>query len=243
VSAPDRARFPTWARLRELVRRRRGERYVFSDRFTGKFRSREESLAAHAQYPHDTDAEGQFDPGFRTYVRVRDMIEEIPPSSRVLDIGCNSGGLGRRLIAEKGCRMYGVDISEPLVERAVGKGYEAYVGPAEELRYDDCVFDVVVTSEILEHVHDPRPVLAESVRVLRPGGHLFGDVPTEQGRWGYETIGRHDFHARVFTESALERLLAGYLRVDYIKPAPAPGEPHPHYDIPTWYVFRCTKVA
>lgn len=229
--------------LRRIIGRRRGARYVFSDEFTGKFTSREEALAAHADYPHDTDAEGQFDPSFRTYVRVQDTIEGVPPGTRVLDVGCNTGGLGRRLIAEKGCEMFGVDISEALVEKARAKGYDAYAGPAEDLRHEDGTFDVVVVSEILEHVHDPHPVLAEAQRVLRRGGLLFGDVPTERGRWGYETIDDHDFHARVFTREALEELLGEYFVVDYVNGAPAEDEPHPHYDVPTWYTFRCRRAA
>jgi SAM-dependent methyltransferase len=227
--------------LRSRVGRGRADGYLFSDRFTGKFRSRRAALRAHADYPHDTDAEGQFDPGFRTYVRVADTIDRVPPATRVLDIGCNSGGLGRRLIAEKGCEMYGVDISERLVERARAKGYRAYAGPAEELRFDDDFFDVLVVSELLEHVHDPRPVLAEAHRVLRAHGMLLGDVPTERGRWGHATIADHRYHARVFTRESLESLLSELFRVNRVEGVPRDGEPHPVYDVPTWYVFTCTK--
>ena len=180
-------------------------------------------------------------PAFDTYVRVQDTLEKVPPGTRVLDIGCNSGGLGRRLIAEKGCEMFGVDISPALIERAREKGYEAYAGPAEELRYDDESFDVVVISELLEHVHDPRPILEQARRVLRPGGLLLGDVPTEEGHWGFETVSDHEFHARVFTAESLRELLAGYFTVDYVDGAPARGESHPHYDRPTWYVFGARK--
>lgn len=218
-------------------------RYIYSERFRGKFRSREAAHAAHAAYPHDTDAEGQFDPGFRTYCRVRDTIEEIPAGSVVLDVGCNSGGLGRRLIAEKGCVMQGVDLRPELVERARAKGYEARVAAAEELPYENGRFDVVVVSEILEHVHDPRPVLAEARRVVRPGGLLFGDVPTETGRWGLETISDHRYHARVFTRDALERLLAEFFQIDALHAVPMPEDEDPHFEVPTWYVFRCTAEA
>ena len=230
------------SKLRRAIDRRRGAQYVYSSESIGKFDSREAALAAHANYPHDTDAEGQFDPSFRTYVRVKDTLDGIPPGTRVLDVGCNTGGLGRHLIAEKSCEMYGVDISASLVERACAKGYSAYAGQAEQLSYDDAMFDVVVVSEVLEHVHDPRPVLSEARRVLRSGGLLFGDVPTEGGRWGFETIEGHEFHARVFTCQVLEELLGGYFAVDYVKGAPEEEEEHPCFDVPTWYVFRCRKA-
>jgi SAM-dependent methyltransferase len=96
-------------------------------------------------------------------------------------------------------------------------------------------------SELLEHVHDPRPVLDEAHRVLRPGGMLLGDVPTERGRWGYETIADHGFHARVFTRDTLEALLAELFPVRRLEAVPREGEEHPVYDVPTWYVFECAK--
>jgi len=225
-------------RLRFRSRRDAG-RFAYSGTFVGRYRSADEAIRAHSSYPHDTDAEGQFDPGFRTYVRVRDTLEQIPPHTTVLDVGCNSGGLGRRLIAEKGCTMSGVDVAPKLVELARAKGYDARVAPAEELPFADESFDVVVVSELLEHVFDPRPVLDEARRVLVPGGLLFGDVPTEQGHWGFETIEDHRFHARVFTRDALEALLEEQFTVEEIETAPHEGETHPVYPVPTWYVFRC----
>lgn len=230
-------------RLRDLLPRRRRDpaAFEYSGGFVGRFSSRAAAIRAHERYPHDTDAEGQFEPGFRTFVRVRDLLEQVPPRSKVLDVGCNSGGLGRRLMAEKGCTMFGVDVAPTMVERAREKGYEAVVAPAEELPYGDASFDVVVVSELLEHVHDPEPVLAEAARVLRPGGLLFGDVPTEMGRWGFETIADHDYHARVFTRASLAELLGAHFVVEEIDTAPREGEPHDHFDRPTWYVFRCRR--
>lgn len=40
------------------------------------------------------------------------------------------------------------------------------------LPYDDAAFDLVLTGHVLEHLADPRPALAEMVRVLTPGGRL-----------------------------------------------------------------------
>jgi SAM-dependent methyltransferase len=232
---------PPLARLLERLRPRRPADYLYSERFAGRYAGLEEAVAAHAGYKHDTDAERQFDPSFRTYVRVADTLDSVPPGATVLDLGCNSGGLGRRLIAEKGCRMFGVDVNPELVERAVSKGYDAYTGLAEDLRYDDESFDVVVASELLEHVFDPALVLAEARRVLKPGGLLLGDVPTETGHWGLETIADHRYHARVFTRDSLDALLSEFFLVEDIQAVPPEGEDHPYFDVPTWYVFRCRR--
>jgi SAM-dependent methyltransferase len=138
--------------------------------------------------------------------------------------------------------MFGVDVNPALVRKAVEKGYTAYASPAEELRFEDGVFDVVVVSELLEHAFDPRPVLDEAHRVLRLGGLLLGDVPTEMGRWGLETIADHAYHARVFTHDSLHALLSARFRIDTLRGVPSEDEHHEHFDIPTWYVFRCTKA-
>ncbi|MGO9815434.1 MAG: class I SAM-dependent methyltransferase [Isosphaeraceae bacterium] len=49
--------------------------------------------------------------------------------------------------------------------------------PGEILPFADGSFDVVVSFQVLEHVADPARCLAEAVRVLRPGGRLFMDMP------------------------------------------------------------------
>jgi SAM-dependent methyltransferase len=58
------------------------------------------------------------------------------------------------------------------------------VGDALALPYSDGAFDVVIASEILEHVPEDRGAIAELVRVLRPGGSLAITVP----RWLPEKI-------------------------------------------------------
>lgn len=49
--------------------------------------------------------------------------------------------------------------------------------PAENLPWPDGSFDHVVSFQVLEHVHDPPKVLSEAVRVLKPGGRLYFDMP------------------------------------------------------------------
>lgn len=96
----------------------------------------------------------------------------------VLDIGCGAGTQAR-IWAELGHRVQGIDVNRALVEVGRQRAHEAgapvtlHVGSATELPFADASADVVLLSELLEHVEHWEPCLAEAVRVLRPGGLLF----------------------------------------------------------------------
>lgn len=79
----------------------------------------------------------------------------------VLDAGCGSRPYESLFDGVAG-RYVGLDVSP-------GEGVDV-VGTAEELPFPDASFDCVLSSQVLEHVVDPRIVLQEMHRVLRPGG-------------------------------------------------------------------------
>ena len=98
-------------------------------------------------------------------------------AARILDVGCGRGALGRILGRQQG--LFGVDISQSAVTEAA-KVYEsvAVVNVDEEpLPYKASFFDVCVLLDVIEHIFDPRYVLGEIHRVLKPGGHLLVFTP------------------------------------------------------------------
>lgn len=96
----------------------------------------------------------------------------------VVDVGCGAGTQSR-LWARAGHSVTGVDISAPLIEvgrkRALDEGLSTrfLVGSATRLDLPDASADVVLLSELLEHIDTWQPCIDEAVRVLRPGGTLF----------------------------------------------------------------------
>ena len=107
----------------------------------------------------------------------RNMLKWLDPKEgeRILDIACGGGNLSLK-IAEKGCEVYGVDISEVAInsakhlaerEKMVCK-FE--IGSAEDLPYPDRYFDKVICSSSLEHFKDDIKALKEMHRVLKPNG-------------------------------------------------------------------------
>ena len=92
-----------------------------------------------------------------------------------LDIGCGGGILAEEF-ARLGCRVTGIDPSEPSLAtarahaRQSGLEIEYRQGVGEQLPFEDASFDLVYCCDVLEHVNDLEQVIAETARVLKPGG-------------------------------------------------------------------------
>lgn len=98
------------------------------------------------------------------------------PGRRVLDLGCRDGALTRAYAG--GNEVVGVDADRDALAEAAKQGIETHWADLDEpLPFDDVSFDVVVAGELLEHLRDPRQVVGEVRRVLRPGGTFVASVP------------------------------------------------------------------
>jgi len=56
-------------------------------------------------------------------------------------------------------------------------------GVGESLPFDNNSFDIVTSFQVLEHTQDPKQVLMEAIRVLKPGGYLYFNVPNHNFIW------------------------------------------------------------
>ncbi|MCZ2848076.1 methyltransferase domain-containing protein [Modestobacter sp. VKM Ac-2978] len=102
----------------------------------------------------------------------------VPPASTpdavLVDLACG-GGLMAPHVQRLGYRHVGVDIGLPGLQVARGHGVGVVRGSVLAVPLADGCADVVTAGEILEHVEDPGQVLAESARLLKPGGLLVID--------------------------------------------------------------------
>jgi SAM-dependent methyltransferase len=139
------------------------------------------------------------------------------PGDRVLDVG---SGFGRHVYecARRGAHVVALDYAADEVVQTRDT-LEAMVG-ADEIRADmligvlrsdatrlpfpDATFDVVITSEVLEHIQDDVAAIAEMVRVLKPGGRFAATVPA----WLPETI-----NWRLSDEYHAPKSVGGHVRI------------------------------
>jgi len=97
----------------------------------------------------------------------------IPKGAQLLDLGCGTG-LFTSYYIRAGGRAVGLDISRGMLSKARDscRQGEYIAGTAEVLPFRDSGFDVVSSMLAFSYIRDPRAMLAEAWRVLRPGGHI-----------------------------------------------------------------------
>lgn len=119
-----------------------------------------------------------FIPGFlRKYTSYGAILNCIPEGSKILDVGCGDGNVAQ-LYLKKG-EVYGVDISAAVLKLAQKKGIKTKLCDLnkEKLPFADDFFDVVIFTDVVEHLISPLVVLKEAKRVLKKDGRLIITVP------------------------------------------------------------------
>jgi SAM-dependent methyltransferase len=116
---------------------------------------------------------------------------DLAGAQSILALGCGTGVEVREILGKPNFRgrVTAIDISADLIERgrslADGEGLadriEWLVGDAQELRLPDATFDLVLAHTLVSHVPEPKRVVQEAARVVRPGGTVVifdGDYAT-----------------------------------------------------------------
>jgi len=114
---------------------------------------------------------------YRTALQQRYMIEAfhracgpVANEARLLDAGCGNGLFWAALFGKP--NVIGVDYSLGMCLLARARGMRVYHADVSALPFDDGQFDLIYSSEILQCVTMPSPLMAEMARVCRPGGRI-----------------------------------------------------------------------
>jgi len=150
------------------------------------------------------------------YTTHRYFFDWIEPNSRVLDIGCNTGAVGRELKKEKNCYVVGIDVND--VHEL--DGYDYYIKSDIEIaEFNNFIpFDYIILGDVLEHLNHPLDVLLKVKKWIKPEGYILVSVPNIAnwrirlallfGDFNYTDNGIMDItHKRFFTKKTITYLI------------------------------------
>lgn len=105
------------------------------------------------------------------------VVKLIGKNKTVLDVGCSSGYVAERL-KRNGCEVIGIEINPSSAKKAKKYCKKVIVGDAEEIKlpYKN-YFDVILLSDVLEHLKDPWSFLRKTRDYLKDDGKIVASIP------------------------------------------------------------------
>jgi SAM-dependent methyltransferase len=146
--------------------------------------------------------------------RTAETLVRLASARKVIDIGCGDGTFAA-IFKVLGCDTYGTEYDERTQRLCEGKGLRMLPGGVipQVPAADFGSFDLVIFTEVIEHINNPREVLAHISRLLRKGGCLYVTTPNFASvdrllmgpEWG---MIKYPEHIALWTP----RTLSGFLR-------------------------------
>jgi 2-polyprenyl-3-methyl-5-hydroxy-6-metoxy-1,4-benzoquinol methylase len=149
------------------------------------------------------------------------VLRMIGSRKRVLELGCAAGSV-TKVLADRGCRVTGIEIDPDAAQTAKEWAEEVIVGDLDTMDIAEALagkeYDVILAADVLEHLRDPKRCVQACLEQLAPGGEVVLSIPNVahadvrlallDGRFDYRPLGLLDeTHLRFFTRESLERFL------------------------------------
>lgn len=131
-------------------------------------------------------------------------------NGKLLDVGCGAGN-AMQILQNKGWNVTGTDFDLAAVENARKKGLDVHHGDLIDINFPANSFDEILCCNVIEHTTDPKGLLEECYRLLKPGGHLTMITNSSVSR-GHKRFKQHwrgleiPRHLQIFTPASLENL-------------------------------------
>ena len=150
----------------------------------------------------------------------------VAATDTVVDVGCGDGAL-IHFCARQGAEVYFVDRDEARlastrqkVEGSAARSFHGILSDCDPIPLGDALCDLVICTEVLEHVPDPAKFLRELIRVAKPGGKLLITVPDSRSETFVSATAPPQYfqepnHIRIFSaDDFRELLLAAGLEIE-----------------------------
>lgn len=139
------------------------EKETFYDRFAQEFDSKM----------------NMYDTRKRLSVVFDELLTEDLTGKKLLDGGCGTGWFSQ-VAVQRGAEAYSMDVGDNLLEKVKSKcNSHLVVGSILDIPFEDNFFDVIVSSEVIEHTPFPMKAVEEFARVLKPGGTIVLTTPNK----------------------------------------------------------------
>jgi SAM-dependent methyltransferase len=142
----------------------------------------------------------------------------VDPGHTVIDVGCGDGGFSG-FCARQGAEVLFIDRdqarltrTEARIKALPARAYRAILSDCDPIPLEDGTGDLMICTEVLEHVPDPVKFLHEVIRVAKPGAKLVITVPDARSEQLVSTTAPPQYfeepnHIRVFTSEAFDKLV------------------------------------
>ncbi len=142
--------------------------------FCSKIPTEEEILNHYNNYPIGYGADSAI-----TTIRINEVLdgfEKFRKTNKMLDVGC---GPGLFLIEAKkrGWEVYGTEFTDNQLAYLNKKGINTLKGKLNDNSFKDEMFDIIISSEVIEHINNPVEEIKHFNRLIRKGGVVYITTP------------------------------------------------------------------
>ena len=129
--------------------------------------------------------------------------QNVPSSGRILDIGCGGGGLLSYLRDRGFINLFGIDLSPEAISFCTSRGLASVaIDDAQHVNtMPNESFDIIIASDVLEHLEHASAAMRRWRELLKPSGKLIVFVPAYQALWSERDV--LNKHVTRYTEKKL----------------------------------------
>lgn len=177
--------------------------------FMEKIPSPEELNSHYGSYSYESS--GYLSPlTIKSYNKLLDEFEPYRKTNNILDVGCGRGWFLAEAL-KRGWQVYGTEYSKTAVRICRETGINIKEGVLNASNFENEMFDVITSFEVIEHINNPNEELEEIYKLLRTGGLFYCTTPNFNSlmryylKADYNVIGYPE-HLSYYTKSTLNKV-------------------------------------